>query len=158
MRCPFCQHDDNRVVDSREGPDGDSIRRRRECVGCNRRFTTYERIDQVMPMVVKKDDQRESWDRTKVLAGLHKACEKRPVAADEIERAVADVERWVTEAGLREIPSSSIGEAVMDALKTLDDVAYVRFASVYKSFRDIEEFMDALETISNERRGRGNRL
>ncbi len=108
-------------------------------------------------MVVKKDDQRESWDRTKVLAGLHKACEKRPVPADAIERAVADVERRVTEAGSREISSSSIGEAVMDVLKTLDDVAYVRFASVYKSFRDIEEFMDALETISNERRGRGNR-
>jgi len=156
MKCPFCQHDDNKVVDSREGPDSDSIRRRRECLGCNRRFTTYERIDQVMPMVVKKDDRRESWDRQKVLAGLQKACEKRPVPADAIEHAIAQVERRVAEAASREIPSSAIGEEVMEALKVLDDVAYVRFASVYKSFRDIEEFMDALETISNERRGRGS--
>jgi transcriptional repressor NrdR len=157
MKCPFCQHDDSKVVDSREGPDSDSIRRRRECLGCNRRFTTYERIDQVMPMVVKKGDRRESWDRGKVLAGLQKACEKRPVPADAIERAVTEVERRVAETATREVPSSSIGEEVMEALKALDDVAYVRFASVYKSFRDIEEFMDALETISNERRGRGNR-
>jgi transcriptional repressor NrdR len=154
VKCPFCQHGDNKVVDSREGPDADSIRRRRECLACNRRFTTYERIDQVMPMVVKKDDRREEWDRGKMLAGLQKACEKRPVPADAIERAVADVERRVTEAGTREVSSEFIGEAVMITLKALDDVAYVRFASVYKSFRDIDEFMSALEAISKERGGK----
>jgi transcriptional repressor NrdR len=153
MKCPFCQHGDNKVIDSREGPDGDSIRRRRECIACNRRFTTYERIDQVMPMVVKKDSRREEWDRAKMLAGLQKACEKRPVPADAIADTVACVERRVAEAGTREVSSEFIGEQVMVALKELDDVAYVRFASVYKSFRDIEEFMSALEAISKERQG-----
>lgn len=153
MRCPVCQRSDSKVVDSREATDGDSIRRRRECLECGRRFTTYERVDVVMPMVVKKDDRREPWDRDKVLAGIRKACEKRPVPADTIEEAVSRVERRVQESGAREIASSAIGEAVMACLKDLDDVAYVRFASVYKSFRDIEEFMRALETISKERRG-----
>lgn len=153
MRCPVCQRSDSKVVDSREAADGDSIRRRRECLECGRRFTTYERVDVVMPMVVKKDDRREPWDRDKVLAGIRKACEKRPVPADAIEEAVTRVERRVQESGARETASSEIGEAVMACLKDLDDVAYVRFASVYKSFRDIEEFMRALETISKERRG-----
>jgi len=156
MRCPFCQATDSKVVDSRDAADGDAIRRRRECLECERRFTTYERVDAVMPMVVKKDDRREPWDRAKVLAGLTKACEKRPVSADTVDNAVAEIERSVQEAGAREISSTQIGEAVMDSLKALDDVAYVRFASVYKSFRDIEEFMSALETISLERR-RGGR-
>ena len=157
MRCPVCQRSDSKVVDSRETTDGDSIRRRRECLECGRRFTTYERLDVVMPMVVKKDDRREPWDRDKVAAGIRKACEKRPVPADTIEDAVTRVERRVQESGAREVASSAIGEAVMACLKDLDDVAYVRFASVYKSFRDIEEFMRALETISKERRtGRGS--
>lgn len=152
MRCPFCQHGDHRVVDSREGGDGDVIRRRRECLACKRRFTTYERIDVVMPMVVKKDDRRENWDRHKLEAGLHKACEKRPVPIDAIEDAVAHIERLIQGKGLREIASSEIGEQVMEALKTLDEVAYVRFASVYRSFRDIAEFQRTVETLVSERK------
>jgi transcriptional repressor NrdR len=154
MRCPVCHRSDSKVVDSRETTDSRSIRRRRECLECGRRFTTYEYVDVVMPMIVKKDDRREPWDRNKVLAGLRKACEKRPVSAEAIDDAAATVERRVQESGVSEVPSSAIGEAVMSCLKDLDDVAYVRFASVYKSFRDIEEFMDALETISKERRRR----
>ena len=157
MRCPYCQASESNVVDSRDAADGDAIRRRRECLGCSNRFTTYERVDAVMPMVVKKDDRREPWDRAKVLAGLLKACEKRPVPADTIENAVSEIERAVQETAAREIPSTQIGEAVMERLKSLDDVAYVRFASVYKSFRDIEEFMSALEAISRERRRGGAR-
>jgi transcriptional repressor NrdR len=153
VRCPVCQRADSKVVDSRETEDGDTIRRRRECLECGRRFTTYERVEEVMPMVVKKDDRREPWDRDKVAAGIRKACEKRPVPADTIDEAVSRVERSVQESGAREVASSAIGEAVMACLKNLDDVAYVRFASVYKSFRDIEEFMSALESISKERRG-----
>ena len=154
MKCPYCGHLGDKVVDSRESREGEVIRRRRECLECGRRFTTYEHIDVVMPMVVKKDDRREPWDRGKVLAGIRKACEKRPVPADTIEEAADAVERKVQESGAREVASTVIGEAVMGCLKDLDDVAYVRFASVYKSFRDISEFMAALETISKERRGR----
>jgi transcriptional repressor NrdR len=154
VRCPVCHRSDSKVVDSRETTDGRSIRRRRECLDCARRFTTYEYVDVVMPMIVKKDDRREPWDRNKVLAGLRKACEKRPVSAEAIEDAAGIVERKIQETGLSEVKSSIVGEAVMTCLKDLDDVAYVRFASVYKSFRDIEEFMDALETISKERRRR----
>src|SRR5512147_1669630 len=135
MRCPYCQHPDDRVVDSREGGDGDVIRRRRECLACKRRFTTYERVDVVMPMVVKKDGRREPWDQAKLEAGFHKACEKRPVATDAILAGVAAIERSVQEKGLREISSNEIGEQVMSILKDLDEVAYVRFASVYRSFR-----------------------
>ena len=152
MKCPFCQHVDSKVVDSREAQDGDSIRRRRECLRCQRRFTTYEKIDVVMPMVVKKDGRREDWDRDKILAGLHRACEKRPVSADTIEDIATAIERRVQDAGTREIPSSVIGEAVITELKDLDDVAYVRFASVYKSFRDIDEFLSALESLVKERK------
>jgi transcriptional repressor NrdR len=156
MRCPFCHHPDDKVVDSREGRDGASIRRRRECLACARRFTTYEHVDAVMPLIVKKDGRREPYDRSKVLAGLHKACEKRPVSADTIDEIAADVERRVQETDTREVPSSVVGEAIMASLKDLDDVAYVRFASVYKSFRDIDEFMTALQSIVSER-GRGKR-
>jgi len=155
VRCPYCQHADSKVVDSREAGDGGSIRRRRECLACQRRFTTYERVDAVMPMVVKKDDRREPWGRTKVLAGLLKACEKRPISADAIEEMASLVERRVQEAGTREVSSNVIGEEVMRCLKDRDDVAYVRFASVYRSFRDIEEFMQALEAISKERGHKG---
>jgi transcriptional repressor NrdR len=153
MRCPFCQHPDDKVVDSREGREGDAIRRRRECLACGRRFTTYERVDAVMPLIVKKDGRREPYDRGKVLAGLHKACEKRPISADTIEEVATEVERRVQESGAREVPSSVVGEAIMSSLKELDDVAYVRFASVYRSFRDIDEFMSALESIVKERGG-----
>ncbi len=151
MKCPFCQHADSKVVDSREVQDGDSIRRRRECLGCQRRYTTYERVDVVMPMVIKKDGRRENWDRSKILAGLHRACEKRPVSADTIEEITTIVERMVQDAGSREISSSVVGEGIMTNLKELDDVAYVRFASVYKSFRDIDEFKSALDSLMKER-------
>jgi transcriptional repressor NrdR len=153
VRCPFCQHGDDKVVDSREAADGDSVRRRRECLACGRRFTTYERIDVVMPMLVKKDGCREPWNREKLSSGIRRACEKRPVSADAIEEAVVWVERRAQEAGSREVDSSTVGEAVMDCLKNLDDVAYVRFSSVYKSFRDIDEFVAAVEKIASERRG-----
>ena len=113
MRCPFCQHPDDKVVDSREGREGDAIRRRRECLACGRRFTTYERVDAVMPLIVKKDGRREPYDRGKVLAGLHKACEKRPISADTIEEVATEVERRVQESGAREVPSSVVGEAIM---------------------------------------------
>lgn len=152
MRCPYCQHADDKVVDSREGGDGDVIRRRRECLACRRRYTTYERLDVVMPMVVKKDGRREPWDRAKLEAGFHKACEKRPVATDLIEDGVARIEARVQEKGLREIRSSEVGEQVMEALKSLDEVAYVRFASVYRSFRDIAEFQRTVESLVSERK------
>jgi len=152
MRCPYCQHPDDRVVDSREGTDGDVIRRRRECLECKRRFTTYERIDAVMPMVVKKDGRREPWDREKLEAGFHKACEKRPVPTDAIDEGVSRIERSVQEKGLREIRSDEVGEQVMEALKSLDEVAYVRFASVYRSFRDIAEFQRTVENLVSERK------
>lgn len=156
MRCPYCQHADDRVVDSREGIDGDVIRRRRECLGCKRRFTTYERIDVVMPMVVKKDGRREPWDRAKLEAGFHKACEKRPVPTDAIDDGVSRLERSVQDKGLREIRSDEVGEQVMETLKTLDEVAYVRFASVYRSFRDIAEFQRTVESLVSERKRSGN--
>ncbi|MFN2428073.1 MAG: transcriptional regulator NrdR [Candidatus Binatia bacterium] len=156
MRCPYCQHADDRVVDSREGGDGDVIRRRRECLACKRRYTTYERIDVVMPMVVKKDGRREPWDRAKLEAGFHKACEKRPVAIDAIEDGVTRIEARVQEQGLREISSSEVGEQVMEALKSLDEVAYVRFASVYRSFRDIAEFQRTVENLVSERKKGGS--
>lgn len=151
MRCPFCRHHDSKVVDSRDSGDGDAIRRRRECLECQRRFTTYERVDVAMPMIVKKDGTREPYERSKILAGLRKACEKRPVSVDSIEATADAVERAVQEAGTAEVSSSVVGEAVVSSLKDLDDVAYVRFASVYKSFRDIDEFMSALETLVKER-------
>lgn len=152
MRCPFCQHADDRVVDSRESGDGDSVRRRRECLKCGRRFTTYERVDAVLPLVVKKDGRREEWDRAKLLAGFYKACEKRPVSADAIDESVSRIERAALERGVREMPSAEVGEAVMESLKHLDEVAYVRFASVYKSFRDIGEFQSTVENLKSERR------
>lgn len=152
MRCPYCQHPDDRVVDSREGTDGDVIRRRRECLECKRRFTTYERIDAVMPMVVKKDGRREPWDRAKLEAGFHKACEKRPVPTDAIDEGISRLERAVQDKGLREIRSDEVGEQVMETLKTLDEVAYVRFASVYRSFRDIAEFQRTVENLVSERK------
>ena len=156
MRCPYCQHADDRVVDSRESGDGDVIRRRRKCLSCKRRFTSYERIDVVMPMVVKKDGRREPWDRVKLEAGFHKACEKRPVPTEAIDDGVACIERSIQEKGLRELSSSEVGEQVMESLKSLDEVAYVRFASVYRSFRDIAEFQRTVETLVSERKKSGS--
>jgi transcriptional repressor NrdR len=147
MKCPFCSFLEDKVIDSRLSQDGSTTRRRRECLGCAKRFTTYERVEEALPLVAKKDGRREIFDRTKILNGIMKACEKRPVSLDEIERAVARLETRFIDSGEREIPSSAIGEAVMEELKGLDEVAYVRFASVYRDFRDINEFMHELKDL-----------
>lgn len=138
---------EDKVIDSRPSQDGSSTRRRRECLSCGRRFTTYERIEESLPFLVKKDGSREVFDRLKVLKGLKTACEKRPVSIETIEESVDKVERFVIEKGEREIPSTIVGEAVMNELKSIDEVAYVRFASVYREFRDITEFMDELNGL-----------
>jgi transcriptional repressor NrdR len=151
MRCPYCTSLDNKVVDSRMGKEGESIRRRRECLKCEGRFTTYERVEEVLPSVIKKDGRREPFDRMKILSGLKKACEKRPISTEMLERTVEEIERSLQEKGLKEIPSTVIGEEVMDRLHKLDEVAYVRFASVYRSFRDINEFMHELKDILNSK-------
>jgi transcriptional repressor NrdR len=156
MRCPFCGHDDTRVVDSRLGKDGNNIRRRRECVACERRFTTYERIEETLPLVVKKDGRREVFDRQKVIAGMQRACEKRPVSISTIERVVDQIEQTLQESGEKEIPASRVGEAIMEALQSIDEVAYVRFASVYRQFRDINEFMSELTDILAKGTGKQN--
>jgi transcriptional repressor NrdR len=151
MRCPFCKKTENKVIDSRLSHEGAVIRRRRECLDCSRRFTTYERVEEMLPLVVKKDGRREAFDREKILAGLKKAVEKRPVSAEQLEQVVLDIEQKLQEAGEKEVPSTSIGEHVMRALQKIDDVAYVRFASVYRSFRDVKEFMDELKDLLAER-------
>ncbi len=147
MRCPYCSNIDNKVVDSRMAKEGDSIRRRRECLKCEGRFTTYERVEEVLPSVIKKDGRREPFDRMKILTGLKKACEKRPISMEMLEKTVEAIEKSLQEKGLKEIPSTVIGEEVMERLHKLDEVAYVRFASVYRSFRDINEFMSELKDI-----------
>lgn len=147
MRCPFCGYVQDKVVDSREAKIGDTIRRRRECAQCERRFTTYERIDEIPYMVVKKDGRREKFDRQKVLAGLLRACEKRPVPNAKLEQIVNEAEALVAESQERELPSTEVGALVMDRLKMLDKVAYVRFASVYLDFKDVKEFMDELKDL-----------
>ncbi len=150
MKCPFCSDFDNKVVDSRLSGDSDVIRRRRECLECGRRFTTYERVEDILPMVIKKDSRREPFDRNKILSGIQTACQKRPIAVAAMEEMVERVEKKVQEKGEKEIKSSNIGEAVMAELHDLDEVAYVRFASVYRSFKDINEFMDELKDLLNE--------
>ena len=157
MKCPFCRDLENRVIDSRLTNDGDAIRRRRECFHCKRRFTTYERIEEMLPMVVKKDGRRELFDRQKIVSGLKKACEKRPVSISAIEQTADRIEQALQERGEKEVPSSVIGEAVMRELHQLDKVAYVRFASVYRSFKDVSEFMHELEELIEERRETGKR-
>ena len=147
MRCPFCTHDDTRVVDSRLGKEGNNIRRRRECVDCERRFTTYERVEETLPLVIKKDGRREAFDRQKIISGIQRACEKRPVSIATIEKVVDQMEVSLQECGEKEIDASRIGESIMEALQALDEVAYVRFASVYRQFRDINEFMSELTDI-----------
>ena len=152
MKCPFCRDLENKVIDSRLSKEGDVIRRRRECLQCTRRFTTYERAEEALPLVVKKDGRRETFDRLKIVAGLKRACEKRPVSIEAIEKVVDGIERGLQERGEKEVPSSAIGEALMRELHGLDKVAYVRFASVYRSFEDIGEFMEELQTLLKERR------
>src|SRR5271166_1600306 len=152
MRCPFCRHRGNRVVDSRMSNDGMMIRRRRMCSACKRRFTTYERVEEASPMVVKKDGRREPFDRAKIVAGLKRACEKRPVSMETIEQLANNIETAMTEQSEREVPSSVVGAAVMNELHKIDQVAYVRFASVYRQFKDIDEFMHELEDLINQRK------
>jgi transcriptional repressor NrdR len=153
MRCPFCDHKEDKVVDSRASREGIVIRRRRECIGCRRRYTTYERVEEVLPVVVKKDGRREPFDRIKILQGLKKACEKRPVALSTLEEIVDRVEKKIQETGEPEVPSRIIGEEVMAQLHRIDQVAYVRFASVYREFKDVNQFMDELtDLLRDERR------
>jgi transcriptional repressor NrdR len=147
MKCPFCNHMEDKVVDSRESKEGDAIRRRRECLGCERRFTTYERIDEVPYMAIKKDGRREKFDRQKVLGGLLKACEKRPVSMGKLSELVNQVESKVGDSPDREISTTEIGEFLMENLKNLDKIAYVRFASVYRDFQDEEAFFNELKTL-----------
>jgi len=147
MKCPFCRDLENKVIDSRLSKEGDIIRRRRECLRCERRFTTYERVEEVLPMIVKKDGRREAYERLKVVAGLKKACEKRPVSVERIEQTADRIERGLQERGEKEVSSSVIGEAIMRSLYDLDKVAYVRFASVYRSFEDVNEFMRELKDL-----------
>jgi transcriptional repressor NrdR len=147
MKCPYCGFAQDRVVDSRESKDADSIRRRRECEGCNKRFTTYERIDEIPYMVVKKDGRREKFDRQKVLSGLLHACEKRPVAAVNLERIVDETEAYVVDSPERERTTNEVGELIMSRLKDIDTVAYIRFASVYRDFKDVREFKEELEEL-----------
>ena len=153
MRCPYCGHLEDKVVDSREAGDGQATRRRRECLGCSRRFTTYERIEEILPAVVKKDGRREPFDRKKILEGLTRACQKRPVSAAQIEALIAAVERQVQELGEKEVPGRVVGEAVMRRLRELDPVAFVRFASVYRAFEDVGDFMSELEGLSGTKGG-----
>ena len=150
MRCPRCGHDDNKVVDSRAGKDGDVIRRRRECLSCRRRFTTYERIEEELPLVVKRDGRREPFDRQKILTGILKACEKRPISYPTIEKVVDTLEGELQSSGEKEISSVEIGGRVMAALLALDDVAYVRFASVYRQFKDLSQFVEEIKTLISE--------
>ncbi len=147
MTCPFCSHREDRVIDSRESKEGDVIRRRRECVKCGRRFTTYERSDEIPYMVVKRDGRREKFDRQKVLEGLLKACEKRPVGVAKLAEVVDEVETALAESLDRELSTETIGEMVMERLKSLDKIAFVRFASVYRDFQDIEEFLAELRQL-----------
>lgn len=147
MKCPFCGHLDDKVIDSRTSKDGDVIRRRRECLECERRFTSYERVEEVLPVLVKKDGRREPFDRQKVLHGLEKALEKRPVSMEQREQVVVSIERELIATGKKEVPSSLVGEAVMRHLGELDKVAFVRFASVYRDFQDVTDFMDELKTM-----------
>jgi len=147
MRCPFCGHPESKVVDSRSSKEGDSIRRRRECLACERRYTTYERIEEVAQMVIKKDGRREAFDRWKIKSGILKACEKRPVSLEQVDGLIDDVERDLFNSTEHEVSTEAIGQAVMNRLKKLDQVAYVRFASVYRQFKDLNEFMAELKGL-----------
>jgi transcriptional repressor NrdR len=150
MRCPFCGHLQDRVVDSREAQDGQATRRRRECLGCVRRFTTYERVEESLPALVKKDGRREAFDRRKVLEGMRRACQKRPVSQERIDEMATRVERRLQESGEKEVAASAVGELVMELLRAEDPVAYVRFASVYRDFRDVGEFTAAVEGLKEK--------
>jgi transcriptional repressor NrdR len=152
MRCPFCDHQEDKVVDSRASREGGAIRRRRECIGCHRRYTTYERVEEVLPLVIKKDGRREPFDRLKILQGLKKACEKRSVGLSVLEEVVDRVEKKLQELGEPETASRVIGEEVMAQLHRIDQVAYVRFASVYREFKDVTQFLDELTGLLKDER------
>ncbi len=152
MRCPHCGFGDQKVIDSRDAKEGIEIRRRRECLKCKRRFTTYERIEDLLPVIVKKDNRREPFDREKILQGLRMACKKRPISASRVEKIVDKVEQILQERSEKEVPSALIGELIVKELHALDEVAYVRFASVYRQFKDIEEFMKEINQLLKENR------
>ncbi|MCX8044978.1 MAG: transcriptional regulator NrdR [Desulfobacterota bacterium] len=147
MKCPYCNSLEDKVIDSRISRDGETIRRRRECLSCQKRFTTHETIEETMPAIIKKDNRREPYDRRKILEGLKKACQKRDISIDKLEEITDRIERSLLERGVKEIPSSEIGEKVMQELHQLDAVAYVRFASVYRSFKDITDFMEEVKAV-----------
>lgn len=151
MKCPYCEHLDNKVIDSRLNKDATITRRRRECAACAQRFTTYERLEVMLPVLVKKDGRREPWDRHKLVLGLEKACEKRPVSRDRIDEFADEIEHKLQDYGAKEIPSTDVGAWVMEGLASIDEVAYVRFASVYRQFRDVSEFMDELKLLLEAR-------
>ena len=151
MKCPFCTKIDNKVIDSRLSKDGRTIRRRRECLGCKRRFTTYEKLEDVLPLVVKKDGRREPFNRDKIISGIRMACQKRPISTSRIEEFTDSMESHFQDLGKKEIDSSEVGEMVINTLREWDEVAYVRFASVYRQFKDIKEFMSELEDILKAR-------
>jgi len=151
MKCPYCNKIDNKVIDSRLSKDGRTIRRRRECIQCGRRFTTYEKIEELLPMVIKKDSRREPFNREKIISGIKKACQKRPISITDIEEFVDTLEIYFQEIGKKEIESKEVGERVINRLREWDEVAYVRFASVYRQFKDINEFMSELEGILKAR-------
>ena len=150
MKCPYCEYDESKVIDSRPTDEGQSIRRRRECMKCNKRFTTYEKIEEIPIIVVKKDGNRQTYDRNKLINGIIKSCEKRPVSISTIEELVDDIEMELSNSLKKEISSGEIGEMIMDRLKNIDEVSYVRFASVYRQFKDINSFMDELNKILKE--------
>lgn len=150
MKCPFCSQLDDKVIDSRTAREGAVIRRRRECFGCRRRYTTYERVEENLPMIVKKDSRREMFDRAKVMAGLKKACEKRPISSAALEASVDRIEKRLQDRGESEIMARVIGEEVMRELHDLDQVAYVRFASVYREFKDIDQFMETIKSLARD--------
>ena len=154
MKCPYCTNINNKVIDSRLSKDGRTIRRRRECLECERRFTTYEKLEEVLPMVIKRDGRREPFNRDKIISGINKACQKRPVSITKIEDFVDSLELYFQELGKKEVDSTEIGERVINSLKDWDEVAYVRFASVYRQFKDINEFMAELEGILRSRKER----
>lgn len=153
MKCPYCGNQNTRVVDSRPGKIELEVRRRRECQACGWRFTTYERVEQVPVMIVKKDNRREEFDRDKVMRGIQKACEKRAISVNQIEQVVDEIERDLRESRDREVSAKVVGEKIMNALKTLDDVAYVRFASVYREFKDVTDFIQELESLIHKEHG-----
>ncbi|HEX5037173.1 MAG TPA: transcriptional regulator NrdR [bacterium] len=152
MKCPFCNSDNSSVVDSRDSKDGEIIRRRRQCDACEKRFTTYERVEELLPLVIKKDGRREPFDRKKIVGGIQKACEKRPVSMERIEETVDRIEKEIVEMGEKEVASKEIGERIMRALHDLDHVAYVRFASVYRDFKDVNQFLNELQGLLKDRK------